>query len=112
MSPLHHALNKNNTDFAAFILSCGATASDSDEEGVTPLHTACHLKVTNIIKVKKVELFNFNDVSKLILATGANVNATTTEGQTPLHYAAKVRALEVIKLLFENKVNLNELFCF
>merc|ERR1712137_201532 len=64
-----------------------------NDDGETPLHWACKVGSTEIVKY--------------LLTHGASINAMDENGDTPLHWAAEENHTEVAELLLKHKANLN-----
>ena len=80
-TPLHWAAANGQAGLAELLISNGASATEADSWGRTPLHLAVR----------------YPDVVRLLLSSGAGVNATDRFQNTPLHLAVPYR--EVVELL-------------
>lgn len=89
------AVNANSLGFAKLLLNSGnppAEAKESDDKGVSVLHTAC---------------FNDQpDICQLLLKARADANFMDRHGQTPLFFASSA---EICQLLCDAKANPNAL---
>jgi len=97
-TPLGMVSSKLNgsPEIAKLLLDHGSVAETSDEDGITPLHSAC--------QNGNVEIF------MQLMKEGANVKAQDQTGETPLHKALH-RAdppSELIEELIKNGANVNE----
>ena len=78
---LFYAVKADNYEMALFLLNHGALQLATDE-GQTPLHEACNVKM-----------------AKLLIERGGNARATNDEEETPLHIASLYGMLDYAKLL-------------
>jgi ankyrin repeat protein len=82
---LSNAVRKGNVNAVKKLLNNGASASQADKYGGTPLIIASGLGRADIVK--------------LLLAKGANVNKANNNGNTPLYIASREGHPEVVKVL-------------
>lgn len=88
-SPLHIAIEKNETDTVKKLLAAKVDRNIQDNNGKSPLHIA----------IEKNDTYTID----LLLEAGVNVNLQDNDGNTPLHYAAKrLSPMMVDKLLEAN----------
>lgn len=91
-TPLHYALN---AETAAALLEGGASLTALNQEGQTPLYTACR----NVGDVRLIDHF---------IAAGSNVNAADFDNKTPLHAAtSNGKYLPFIDVLLDAGANIN-----
>jgi len=132
-TPLHLAVEKQNTDLALFFIKKGANVNSQDLFGDTPLHYAVHNnyeEMTNQLllhkniekngKNKKGETPFFNAIKSccekgkeynqkivsLFVLHKANVNEPDNNGYTPLLWAAKKGRNDLVTLLIDNGVHI------
>ena len=76
---LHTAILNCKDDIATFLLECGASTAQQDEEGNTALHCAAANR-----------LFDAGgpNIVRHLISKGADINAVNNIGWTPLHVAA------------------------
>ncbi|MCX7772204.1 MAG: ankyrin repeat domain-containing protein [Clostridia bacterium] len=85
ISPLHWAVEYDNTDVVTHLLEAGANTEITDHSGETPLHWAGWT--------------GHHKSAALIIAHGGNIKATNTSGKTPLDLAKMQEHTEMIRLL-------------
>jgi len=117
-TPLHAAVNCDQTDAVEFLLSEGADINAQDLVGGTPLyHAVMHgYKEMAILLVDRGADVNLadksdwtplhwatgwadSDTAQTLIAKGANINAKTDKGETPLFMAKKNGSNGIIELL-------------
>jgi 26S proteasome non-ATPase regulatory subunit 10 len=83
--------------FNSFDWSCrGASLDTNDEDGWTPLLSACSAGQTSIVRL-------------LVSSPGkVDVNHRNNSGASALHYACSKGHLEIVKLLIESGANVNQ----
>ena len=86
-TPLHYS----SGEITDLLLVNGADVSARNENGWTPLHSACH--------------FGRTDAVRLLLMHGADFNAKTNDGMTALELAIQADKQEVINLLKKQLAN-------
>lgn len=91
-TPLHCAVHIDDDKIAALFLDYGADIEARDNNGMTPLAVAAHMK-------------HFN-CARMLVERGANMLATENKnGSTPLHLAAKSGSKPIAGLLLEKGVS-------
>jgi hypothetical protein len=83
-----------HTDVVQCLLVLGADVNIPDNNGNTPLWTACY--------------FGSLDIVKLLLANGANPDGHEKSGDTPLMIASLKERFDIVKLLIEKKADVNK----
>ena len=81
------ASEARNLDVVKFLVENGADLSQSDECGVTALHTAARI--------------GFFEMVVYLVENGASIDALSIEGHTPLSFACYSGSLSVVKYLME-----------
>ncbi|WP_020537731.1 ankyrin repeat domain-containing protein [Lewinella cohaerens] len=95
LSPLHYAVQQNNSEILAVLLAAGAAVDipSGGELGATPLMWACAKEDAK--------------VARLLLQNGANLNAIDRQGDPVINWAAYYGHPEVLKLLVEKGVDVS-----
>jgi ankyrin repeat protein len=86
-------ISYNGEDCAKELLQNGANVNQKEIMGCTPLHAACKMKHSNLIKI--------------FLENGADINALNNMKQSPLHSCLAVGNIEDAELLLESGADLN-----
>lgn len=86
-TPLMAAANKGRADICGLLLKAGASATATDREGFSPLHTAC-VDLSDPDK-GPAWVADHEAVVAMLLARGANVNAQNAGGMNALMYCAQ-----------------------
>ena len=126
LSALHLAVERQNRDLVALLISREAHVNETTEEGKTPLHLAASNGNESIAKVlvegyahlealdrsKQTALHiaasqGHEGVLQVLLKGGALHHATTQTGATALHPASSKRHFAVAQILLEHKANVN-----
>jgi hypothetical protein len=122
---LYLAIHLENNRLVALLLAHGADATLANQQGWTPLHTACLCNEGEAVKLLIVHgaivdasndgtiplLLAISrgkmDIVPALLAHGADACARENVGATPLHWAFAYADREVAKLLLEHGADVN-----
>lgn len=130
VTPLHLAAayhkKQTRTKLMKRLLSLGANATATDNEGFTPLHdvawsndTECmqmlldagaHADAASkdgVTALHYAAYYNAPDTAALLLAKGCNAKAATTEGETALHFAAMTGNCDLVRSLLSAGADVN-----
>jgi len=88
---VHHAVEALQPELVALLLDNGATVSDADPNGETPLHRLADIRQAPQAPAGKMAI--------LLLDRGADPNARNWDDVTPLHQAVRARNLAVVEIL-------------
>ncbi|XP_048867150.1 ankyrin repeat and SOCS box protein 10 isoform X1 [Brienomyrus brachyistius] len=102
-TPLHVAARHGLPDHADLYLRYGAALDRQNDEGQTPLITACAEPQA------AEDLQRYHQVCRLLVSAGANVRAEDRDSQTPLHMASKNVNADVAELLLQQGANVNNM---
>lgn len=96
-TPLHAAAENGFHDIVVLLVEQDADVNAQDNDGWTPLHWACSMKLED----------GAGPTVEALLKGEASVGIQTTEGDTALHFAAANGHLEAVKLLIKAGANVN-----
>lgn len=88
---LHIVIGRRDSGWLAFLLSKGANANLTDNQGNTPLLKAVQNR--------------FEDGIRTLITFGAQVDKTNGSGETPLIRAVQLRDIGIVRLLVANGAN-------
>eukprot|EP01112_Ceratiomyxa_fruticulosa_P013194 TRINITY_DN3695_c0_g1_i2.p1 TRINITY_DN3695_c0_g1~~TRINITY_DN3695_c0_g1_i2.p1 ORF type:complete len:733 (+),score=150.04 TRINITY_DN3695_c0_g1_i2:250-2448(+) len=105
-SPLQEACFLGNVEVVKYLLSRGASVELRDNDGLTPLHSACSVRQ----QTEKGEISKIEDrlaIIRLLHEAGANINGLDRSNSTPLHTTAfrGEEGFEIAKVLLELGAN-------
>jgi Tol biopolymer transport system component len=92
-SPLHWAVNRNDTAITRFLIDHGADLEPKDADGDTPLHWTAY--------------YNRQANCRLLIAAGADLNSLNNLEQTPLMAAIESANSAVARLLIQSGPGMN-----
>ncbi|NWI12199.1 ASB10 protein, partial [Crypturellus soui] len=98
---LHVAARHGLADHIRLLLHYGAELEAKNEEGQTPLNTACAQPH------QPQDMERYYRVCQLLVESGANVNAADRDCQHPLHLACKNANVQVVELLLARGAHVN-----
>ncbi|XP_028284247.1 ankyrin repeat and SOCS box protein 10 [Parambassis ranga] len=102
-TPLHVAARHGLPDHTELYLRYGAAADKQNDEGLTPLNTAC----SHPQEAKDLE--RYFKVCKLLIAAGADVHTLDQDKHNPLHMACKNVNPDIVDLLLANGACVNDM---
>lgn len=133
-TPLHHAIEMEETGIARYLIERGADINKADEEEESPLHYAAssgNLEIVNLLLEKGTTTLNdvssvkhdgfvgqwtplhlaclngHPDVVRLLLDHGADIEARDAVERTPLILTAQSHNLEVAEILVDRGADIN-----
>ncbi|XP_030608535.1 ankyrin repeat and SOCS box protein 10 [Archocentrus centrarchus] len=92
-TPLHVAARNGLPDHTELYLRYGATVDKQNNEGFTPLNSACSQPQ------EAQDLHRYFKVCQTLIGAGANVHTTDQDKHTPLHMACKTANPDIVDLL-------------
>uniref|UniRef100_A0A8C4UXK4 Ankyrin repeat and SOCS box containing 10 n=1 Tax=Falco tinnunculus TaxID=100819 RepID=A0A8C4UXK4_FALTI len=98
---LHVAARYGLTDHVRLLLRHGAELEAENEEGQTPLNSACAQPH------QPQDMDRYYQVCQLLVESGANINAADRDRQHPLHLACKNANSQIAELLLARGANVN-----
>ncbi|KAF8539012.1 ankyrin repeat-containing domain protein [Trichophaea hybrida] len=100
---LHLAVARGHLDLASALLAHDIPVGITDDDGMTPLHTAVMTCCMRRVRWNTSLSVDPQAVVQMLLDKGADISATTRRGETPLYLAAKnARRVAVVRILLEN----------
>lgn len=102
-TPLHVAARNGLSDHVDLYLRYGAAVDKQNDEGFTPLNTACAQpqEVTHLNK--------YFTVSKMLIEAGADIHTMDQDKHTPLHMACKNSNPDIVELLLAKGASVNDM---
>lgn len=102
-TPLHVAARNGLQDHIDLYLRYGAAVNKQNDEGLTPLNTACS-------QPQEVhDLQRYFKVCKTLLDAGADIHTMDQDKHSPLHMACKNVNPDVVDLLLAHGANVNNM---
>ncbi|XP_052398005.1 ankyrin repeat and SOCS box protein 10 isoform X2 [Carassius gibelio] len=102
-TPLHVAARHGLPDHVELYLQHGAALNLQNDDGNTPLNTACSQPQDC------TSLERYSHVCHMLVAAGADIHISDADKQTPLHMACKNANPDVVDLLLQYKALVNEM---
>ncbi|XP_019964103.2 ankyrin repeat and SOCS box protein 10 isoform X1 [Paralichthys olivaceus] len=102
-TPLHVAARYGLSDHVELYLRYGAAVDKRNEEGLTPMNTACSQPQ------KEQDLKRYFEVCQMLRAAGADVHTTDQDKRTPLHMACKHANPDIVDMLLGNGACVNDM---
>ncbi|XP_051538983.1 ankyrin repeat and SOCS box protein 10-like [Myxocyprinus asiaticus] len=102
-TPLHVAARHGLPDHVELYLRHGAALNLQNDEGNTPLNSACSQPQDH------ASLERYTRVCHLLVAAGADIHISDMDKQTPLHMACKNVNPDVVDLLLKHNALVNEM---
>ncbi|XP_059391195.1 ankyrin repeat and SOCS box protein 10-like isoform X2 [Carassius carassius] len=102
-TPLHVAARHGLPDHVELYLQHGAALNLQNDDGNTPLNTACSQPQDC------TSLERYSRVCHMLVAAGADIHISDADKQTPLHMACKNANPDVVDLLLQYKALVNEM---
>ncbi|XP_059146034.1 ankyrin repeat, PH and SEC7 domain containing protein secG-like, partial [Physella acuta] len=127
---IHYAANNGHLECVRLLLKAGAISNCADHFGRTPLHMACAMGFTEIVRLLVKQCGQINscrtesgenavhataaaghvEIMEFLIEHGGDINATTSKlkgGETPLHKAISTDKPEMVDLLCRYDAKLN-----
>uniref|UniRef100_A0A3Q3KD11 SOCS box domain-containing protein n=1 Tax=Monopterus albus TaxID=43700 RepID=A0A3Q3KD11_MONAL len=102
-TPLHVAASNGLPDHTELYLRYGAVVDKQNDEGFTPLNTACS-------QPQEVQdLQRYFKVCQMLLGAGADVHTMDQDKRTPLHMACKNANPDIVDLLLAHGASVNNM---
>lgn len=102
-TPLHVAARNGLPDHTELYLRYGATVDKQNDEGLTPLNSACSQRQ------EEKELQPYFKVCQTLLGAGADIHTMDQDKRTPLHMACKNVNPDIVDMLLANGANVNNM---
>ncbi len=120
------AIKAANADGVRAALSRGASVTNADPDGTTPMHWAVHVDDSTVVALlleagadaNAADRYDLRPITlactngnaaivELLLNAGAEANTTWTEGETALMTAARTGSVEVVTRLLDHGADVN-----
>lgn len=102
-TPLHVAAKNGLPDHTELYLRYGATVDKQNDEGLTPLNSACSQRQ------EVQELQCYFKVCQILQGAGADIHTVDQDMHTPLHMACRNANPDIVEMLLANGANVNDM---
>ena len=123
MTPLHHAVTKENIEIVSYLVSKGADTHARNWNKATPLQLTKNIEIARFLISQGADIntkgadgwsplhfatyWQEFDIAKFLVSQGADIEAKDDDGETPLHLAASEGNMEYVKFFVSKGADVN-----